>query len=123
MGINWDKIFSQYDENYDPERYLYHIGDIVKLDCGAVGIVRTAGVKWVDMCIHKRSLVHRKFGVEHIEYTDLPYVRKGEFVPAQYTINKTLKWHVGDVIVEREFGMTVYLYEETDHQCFYGFVL
>lgn len=123
MGFNWDKIFSHYDEDYDPNRYHFNVGDVVKFDCGAIGIVRTAAVKWVDICIHKRSLVHRNFGVERVEYKDLPYVAKHEFIPAKYTINKTLKWHVGDVVEESNYGMIVYLYEETEHQCFYGFVL
>lgn len=117
------KAILQKCPDYDFDRYRFKSGDVVKLDCGAVIVVRQSYLKSVWAYVHKRSLHYRNLGSADIPYDDLPYYKKGEFRHAPYKLNKTLKWQVGDIVEDPTYGTVGYLYEETEHQCFYMYVM
>lgn len=121
-GLLTRLILSKYPD-YDVNRYHFKSGDIVKLDCGAIFIVSTSAIEFVDGYIHKRSLKYREFGEVRIDYKDLPYFPKGAFVPAKASVQKSLKWSVGDVVRDPRTNMLLYLYSNQGHQRFYGYVL
>lgn len=108
---------------YDFDRYRFNSGDIVRLDCGAVIVVDESCLNYVRCYVHKRSLKYREFGEVKVNYTDLPYYPKGSFVSHSYTIQKKLKWSVGDIVTDPTYGTVGYLYKEVGFQEFYMYVL
>lgn len=118
-----EKLISKKCPGYDFNRYHFNKGDIVKLSCGAVIVVEYSCLEYVQAWIHKRSLTYRDFTSVRIFYNDLPYFEKGTFTNYNYSVQKRLKWRVGDIILDPKTGVTSFLYEETRPQEFYAFVL
>lgn len=109
--------------NYDFDRHRFSSGDVVKLDCGAVIIVDESALTYIKGYVYKRSLKHREFGEVKISYDELPCYPKGEFKSYPYTVQKKLKWSVGDIVSDPNYGTVGYLYEEVRPQEFYMYVL
>ena len=107
---------------YDPNRYRFKRGDVVKTLDGAVVVITSEGILDVRGYVHKQSVKYRIGSEVTVPYSDLPKLPKDGFTPYQYKLNKSLKWKTGD-IVEDINGTIAYLYGECDHQCFYGYVL
>lgn len=108
--------------DYDLERYRFKAGDVVRLNCGALLLVDYSAIEYASGYICRKSVLHRELKEERVSYDELPYFKEDEFVPYKFKLNTSLKWKVGDFIRD-DRGTLMYLYHETDHQCFYGFVL
>lgn len=117
------KLILQDCPDYDFDRHRFKSGDLVKLDCGAVIVVTESGLDHVRCYVYKRSLRYRECGEIKVDYTDLPYYPKGSFTSHPYSIQKKLKWSVGDIVTDPTYGTVGYLYEEVRPQEFYMYVL
>lgn len=109
--------------DYEFDRYRFKPGDIVKTLDGAIVVVEYSSISYISAFPIVRSMKFRKKEVQRINYKDLPYYDKGEFVNMSYKISKKVIWKVGD-IVKSEYDDTVLLISEEDKkQQFVGFVL
>lgn len=117
------KLILKDHPDFDFDRHRFSAGDIVETKCGAVVVVRTGGLDFIEAYVYKRSIRYREFKLVKIPYEDLPYYKKGEFVSKPYKLNKKLKWQVGDIVLDPTYGTIGYLFQEVGHQRFYMFVL
>lgn len=109
--------------NFDFNRYRYNPGDLIRLDDGAVVVVKEGALEYVDAYVYRHSLKYRYYNLVRIQYEELPYYVKGEFTTEVYKLNKTLKWRVGNIVQDPTYGAIGYLFEEVGQQRFYMFVL
>lgn len=117
----WRKMILEKYPNYDFERYRFKAGDCVKTNDNAIIIVKASALEYVTAYVIRRGFKYNKLGETDVQYSDIPYSKKGEFKSLPYKSNKSLKWRVSEI---REIdGMTILLYKEVEHQGFYGFVL
>lgn len=104
----------------DFDRYRFKEGDIIELSDGAKVLCISSAIYYIDVYVVKRSLKYREYKQYRVPYDELPYI-KDNFVSAPYSIQKKLRWKVGDIINDN--GNIVYLYSEQGHQKFYGWVI
>lgn len=117
------KLILKKHPNFDFNRYRYSPGDLIKLDDGAIVVVKEGALDYVDAYVYRRSVKYRFYSLVRILYEELPYYANGEFITEAYRLNKTLKWSVGDIVQDPSYGTIGYLFEEVGHQRFYMFVL
>ena len=122
--MNWiEKLILKDHPGYDFSRYRFKDGDFVKLDDGAVILVKQSGLVSVSAYVYKKSFKYHEYIEYEIPYSELPYFKKGEFKSEPYRIKKSLLWKEGDVVQDPEYGTVGYLYADLGEQKFYMWVL
>lgn len=117
------KLILQDHPDYDFNRYRFQPGDYITTQSGSRVLVEYSALDYISGYVLSRSLVYRSLGQSRIQYTDLPYFNKEEFVNRRPTINKTLKWNLFDFVHLDDGDMLVLLTECVGHQEFIAFVL
>lgn len=128
--INWGysavniirNLILKSNPDYDFNRYRFKPGDIVRTLDGAVIVVEYSALDYIKAFPIKRSISCKIRQFQRVHYNNLPYYEKDNFEPICIPITKSLCWKIGNIIVD-EYGAKVLLFEEVEHQCFYGFVL
>lgn len=115
-------ILSKYPD-YDFNRYSFKFGDVLRTNNGALIFVIGSAIEYVDAFVLKSSFGIKKNQKVKIYYSELPYHKKNMFTSEKLCVSKSIKWSVGDVVIDPRYGTKILLTEERDHGGFYGLVL
>lgn len=107
-------ILKKYPD-YDLERYRFKFGDIIQY-AESYFFVLDDYITEVKCIALTRGLNHKIGQKLFIEYSKLPYYKKGEF--KNLTLKVSYLWKVGK-LVHTEIGPCL-LYKELDNNHFYG---
>ena len=115
-------ILAKYPD-YDFDRHSFRFGDVLRTNNGARIIVIYSAITYVEAFVLKSSFGFKKHKRMRINYTDLPYYKKGEFKSEELEVSKKLKWEVGSVVRDPRSGSKLLLIEQQEHGGFYALVL
>lgn len=107
-------ILAQYPD-YDFERHSFKFGEIVKTNTGATIFVIQSAIEYVEAFVLKSGFGLKKNTKVNVNYTDLPYFKKDEYTSINFSINKGLKWEVGQIVMDKRTGSKLLLTEENDN--------
>ena len=118
-----EKYIKKKYPNYDFNRYSFQAGDCVETLDGALVIIEYSAIEYVNAFVIKRSMKFRERGEQRIYLSDLPNIRKGEFVNKDIKVSESIFWKPYMIVHLERGDMTVLLLEEVKHQGFYAYVL
>ena len=123
MGNSIKLVILEKYPDYDFDRHSFRFGDVLRTNNGALIFVLSSALLYVEAFILKSSFGFKKNTKMRIDYTDLPYYKKGEFSSEVLDVSKKLKWSVGDLVIDDRSGAKLLLMEERDCGGFYAAIL
>lgn len=117
------KLILQSCPDYDFGRYHFKLGDVVDTLDGAKIFVIDSALDYVEAFILKSSFTLRRHTKCYVPYSNLPDFKKGEFVSEELHIATSLKWQVGNVVMDPQFNNKLLLTEENEKNTFIGVIL
>lgn len=115
-------ILAKYPD-HDFDRYSFKFGDVLRTNNGALIFVIHSAIKYVEAFVLKSSFGFKRYKRMQIKYTEIPYYKKDEFKGEELVVSKKIKWSVGDVVIDPEYGSKLLLTEQCDGGGFYALVL
>lgn len=117
------KLILQRCPNYDFGRYHFKFGDVVNTLDGAKIFIIESALNYVEAFILKSSFTLRRYTKCNVPYSNLPDFRKGEFVSEELPLATSLKWQVGNVVLDPQFNNKLLLIEEGEKNSFTAVIL
>ena len=109
--------------NYDFNQYHFKFGDVVDTLNGARIFVIEGSLDYVEAFILKSSFSLRRYTQCLVSYKNLPRYSQGEFTSIELPVTKSLRWKVGDVVIDPQFNNKLLLIKEGDRNSFTAVIL
>ena len=109
--------------NYDLNRYHYKCSDIINHKYnGAQIIVEYSAIEYIQGYVIKSGFGMKKGTKIRVNYDDLEYYAKDQYIKPDYNISSRIRWEPGDIVRDPDNGF-ILLITEYAGDGFYALVL
>lgn len=102
------KLILKGNPDYDFDRYRFDIGDIVNNTRNySIVLVIESALDYLEAIVIKRGFGVNKGEVLRVNYDDLEYFSKGEYIKPEYSYQHKLRYEAGDIIKDNGVSFCV----------------